>query len=227
MTEQMRVAPAQAAGRRSEPSGSVPDRCARNRAAHAEAGQQLSDDLNVPAAPTGIPNDVEEHIKLMFDLQVLAWQAEITRVTTFMLAKELSTAVYPKSNVRDAFHTLSHHSNIQENKDRFAVLNRYHVKAVRLPPRQAAEDAGRRRDTARSLDGAVRQRHERRQPAQSHRPADHPCRRRIGTAEGRPSPPPPEEHADGQSARGHAPQAGHARQSSSATAREKCFSKRH
>jgi hypothetical protein len=92
-----------------------------------KAGQQLSDDLKVPPAPTGIPSDVEEHVKLMFDLQALAWQAEITRVSTFLLAKELSTAVYSKSNVRDAFHTLSHHSNIQENKDRFAVLNRYHV----------------------------------------------------------------------------------------------------
>jgi hypothetical protein len=91
------------------------------------AGQQLSDDLAVPPAPTGIPRDVEEHIKLMYDLQVLAWQAEITRVSTFLVSKELSTAVYPKSGVRDAFHTLSHHSNVQENKDRFAVLNRYHV----------------------------------------------------------------------------------------------------
>ena len=74
-----------------------------------------------------MPKDVEEHIKLMFDLQVLAWQAEITRVSTMLLAKELSNAVYPKSGIRDAFHILSHHSNVQENKDRFAVLNRYHV----------------------------------------------------------------------------------------------------
>ena len=92
-----------------------------------KAGQQLSEDLSVPPAPTGIPPNVEEHIKLMFDLQALAWQAEITRVSTFLLSKELSTAVYPNSNVRDAFHTLSHHSNIQENKDRFTILNRYHV----------------------------------------------------------------------------------------------------
>ena len=92
-----------------------------------KAGQQLSADLPVPAAPTGVPADIEEHIKLMFDLQVLAWQADITRVSTLLLAKELSGAVYPKSNVRDAFHTLSHHSNIQQNKDRFAVLNTYHV----------------------------------------------------------------------------------------------------
>ena len=92
-----------------------------------KAGQQVSSDLKVPDAPTGVPKDVEEHIKLMFDLQVLAWQADITRVTTLLLAKELSNAVYAKSGVRDAFHILSHHSNLRENMDRFAVLNRYHV----------------------------------------------------------------------------------------------------
>jgi hypothetical protein len=92
-----------------------------------KAGEQVSDDLALPPAPTGVPTDVEEHIKLMYDLQVLAWQTEITRVSTFQVAHELSNAVYPKSTVRDAFHILSHHSNIQENKDRFTVLNRYHV----------------------------------------------------------------------------------------------------
>jgi hypothetical protein len=92
-----------------------------------KAAQQASMDLALPAAPVGAPKEVEEHIKLMFDLQVLAWQADITRVTTMLLAKELSNAVYSKSGVRDAFHILSHHSNIRENQDRFAVLNRYHV----------------------------------------------------------------------------------------------------
>jgi hypothetical protein len=92
-----------------------------------KAGQQLSDDLPVPPAPTGVPTDVEEHIKLMYDLQVLAWQAEISRISTFLMCKELSGAVYPKSGVRDAFHTLSHHSNVRENINRFAVLNSYHV----------------------------------------------------------------------------------------------------
>jgi hypothetical protein len=92
-----------------------------------KADRQLSADLPVPAAPTGVPSDIEEHIKLMLDLQVLAWQADITRVSTMLLAKELSNAVYPRSSIRDAFHTLSHHSNIQANKDRFAVLNTYHV----------------------------------------------------------------------------------------------------
>jgi hypothetical protein len=92
-----------------------------------KVGQQVSSDLNVPPAPTGIPKDFEEHIKLMFDLWVLAWQADLTRVTTLLMAKELSGSVYAKSGIRDAFHTLSHHSNLRENMDKFAILNRYHV----------------------------------------------------------------------------------------------------
>jgi len=92
-----------------------------------KAGDQLSTDLDVPPAPAGVPKDFDDYIRLMFDLQVLAWQADITRVTTLLMAKELSNAVYPKSGVRDAFHILSHHSNLKENKERFAVLNRYHV----------------------------------------------------------------------------------------------------
>jgi hypothetical protein len=91
-----------------------------------KVGQQLSPDLPVPAAPTGIPTDFEEHIKLMFDLWTLAWQADITRITTLLMAKELSNSTYPKSGIRDAFHILSHHSNLRENMDKFAVLNRYH-----------------------------------------------------------------------------------------------------
>ena len=63
----------------------------------------------------------------MYDLQVLAWQTEISRVSTFLMAKELSGAIYPASGVRDGFHTLSHHSNNEDNKARFALLNRYHV----------------------------------------------------------------------------------------------------
>jgi hypothetical protein len=91
------------------------------------AGQQLSADLDVPLRPAGIPDDIEEHIKLMMDLQVLAFQAEITRISTLLMATELTNTVYPGSGIRESFHILSHHSNVQENKDRFAVLNRYHV----------------------------------------------------------------------------------------------------
>ena len=87
----------------------------------------MDEHIALPQKPSGIPDDVEEHIKLMYELMALAWQTEITRITTFMLAKELSNAVYPKSGIRDSFHILSHHSNNEDNKARFAVLNRYHV----------------------------------------------------------------------------------------------------
>lgn len=92
-----------------------------------QAGAKVTDDIEVPDKPNGIPAEVDEHIKLMYDLQVLAWQTEISRVSTFLMAKELSGAVYPASGVRDSFHTLSHHSNNEDNKARFAVLNTYHV----------------------------------------------------------------------------------------------------
>jgi len=61
------------------------------------------------------------------DLQVLAFQAEITRVSTLMFARELSTATYPETTIRDPFHNLSHHSNDRGNMDRFAQLNSYHM----------------------------------------------------------------------------------------------------
>jgi Protein of unknown function (DUF1552) len=93
----------------------------------SQAGERVGGDVTLPTKPTGIPGDVEQHIKLMYDLMALAWQTEITRISTFLVAKELSNAVYQKSGVMDSFHILSHHSNNEDNKARFAVLNRYHV----------------------------------------------------------------------------------------------------
>jgi hypothetical protein len=88
---------------------------------------KLSTDLDLPAAPVGIPGGFEEHLNLMFDLQVLAYKSEITRISTLMLARENSNAFYPGSGVREGFHNASHHSNERKNMDQFAVINRYHV----------------------------------------------------------------------------------------------------
>jgi hypothetical protein len=82
--------------------------------------------LDVPDTPTGVPDAFEQHIKMLFDLQVLAFRAEITRISTLMLAHELSNVTYPATSIRDGFHNLSHHSNNRANKDRFAELNAYH-----------------------------------------------------------------------------------------------------
>ena len=87
----------------------------------------LSREPELPNAPVGIPADFETHLKLLFDLQVLAYKSEITRISTLMLARENSNAVYQATGIRDGFHNASHHSNEQKNKDQFAVINRYHV----------------------------------------------------------------------------------------------------
>ena len=91
---------------------------------------RLSTGIELPEAPVGVPDDLEEHTNLMFDLQVLAYKTEITRISTLMLARENSNAVYPGSGVREGFHNASHHSNERKNMDQFAVINRYHVKAL-------------------------------------------------------------------------------------------------
>jgi Protein of unknown function (DUF1552) len=91
-----------------------------------QSAERVDSHVTLPKKPSGVPEDVEVHIKLMYDLMALAWQTEITRISTFIVAKELSNAVYPNSGVRDSFHILSHHSNNEDNKARFAVLNRYH-----------------------------------------------------------------------------------------------------
>jgi hypothetical protein len=95
-----------------------------------KAEKQASSSVTVPESPVGIPETFDEHIKLMFDLQVIAFQSEITRVSTLMLARDLSGSTYPLSGVRDAFHGASHHSDIPANMDKFALINRYHVQML-------------------------------------------------------------------------------------------------
>jgi Protein of unknown function (DUF1552) len=77
--------------------------------------------------PVGVPASWEEHVKLMFDLQVLALQADITRVITFQMARETSNRTYPQIGVPDAHHPLSHHTNNPEKLMRLAKVNAYHV----------------------------------------------------------------------------------------------------
>ncbi|MGD8808905.1 MAG: DUF1552 domain-containing protein [Gammaproteobacteria bacterium] len=96
----------------------------------ALAARTVVDEERVPARPAGIPDDYETHVTLMLDLIVLAWQAEITRVSTMMVAAEISNAVYPGSGVNEPFHNLSHHSEIPAKLDRLAQLNEYHVRTV-------------------------------------------------------------------------------------------------
>ena len=86
-------------------------------------------DLEVPDKPSGVPGDFEEHAMLMFDLLALAWSADLTRIATFMVSRELSNRLYPRSGVNEGFHNASHHSGIAANVERLAKLNEYHTRA--------------------------------------------------------------------------------------------------
>src|SRR4029453_8350061 len=83
--------------------------------------------LNVPASPTGIPDDHQEHSRLMFDLMALAFQADITRISTFMMAREVSYRTFPKLGISEAFHPASHHQNNAGRLETLAKINTFHV----------------------------------------------------------------------------------------------------
>ena len=81
---------------------------------------------NAGAAPVGVPTDFEEHVGLMFDLLAVAYQSDITRVFTFMMARELSQRTYPKLNVLDPHHATSHHRNQPALMAACARIQTYH-----------------------------------------------------------------------------------------------------
>ena len=81
----------------------------------------------IPEAPVGVPDSFEDHVKLMFDLQVLAFSADITRVSAFKMGRDVSSRVYPESGVKTPFHALSHHGENPKKIAEYAKLNQYHV----------------------------------------------------------------------------------------------------
>lgn len=84
----------------------------------------------LPDAPVGVPDSFDEHVKLMFDLQVLAFMTDSTRVSTFKMGRDVSSRVYPESGVKTPFHALSHHGENPAKIEEFSRLNQYHVSKV-------------------------------------------------------------------------------------------------
>jgi Protein of unknown function (DUF1552) len=92
------------------------------------AAQKDTTSLEIPEAPIGVPNDIDLHFKMMFDLMALAFQADVTRVVTFSMDREASMRTYNNLSISEAFHPLSHHSNDPGKQDRLAVIQNYHTK---------------------------------------------------------------------------------------------------
>jgi hypothetical protein len=95
------------------------------RIQRAEA--QTATAVTVPAAPIGIPDDFEQHVALMFDLMALAYEADVTRVFTFMMSRDASQRVYPNIGIAEPHHSMSHHGNNPEKLANLVALNTYHM----------------------------------------------------------------------------------------------------
>ena len=89
--------------------------------------ESTNSDFEVPDRPVGVPDTFREYAELMFDLQVLAFQADITRVTSFMMARENITRSYDEIGLPEAHHSMSHHGNNPDKMKDFAKLNTYHI----------------------------------------------------------------------------------------------------
>src|SRR5262249_10482487 len=86
--------------------------------------------IELPERPTDIPNTMDEHAKLMFDLQALGFRADATRVFTMVMSRELSPRTYPQVNVPDQAHAVSHHRNDPELIAKKVRIDTYHVQLL-------------------------------------------------------------------------------------------------
>jgi hypothetical protein len=91
-------------------------------------GEQDFTGIEIPDAPLGVPGNWEQHINLMFDLIALAYEAELTRITTMMISAEISMLTYNQVGISDAYHPLSHHRYVPDKMDKCAVVQTYHSK---------------------------------------------------------------------------------------------------
>jgi hypothetical protein len=91
------------------------------------ASKAHNEDLSIPDAPVGTPNDLTEYFKLMFDLMALAFQADITRVITLSMDHEASMRTYTNLNIAEGFHPLSHHGNNPAKMDKLVQIQNYHT----------------------------------------------------------------------------------------------------
>jgi len=100
------------------------------RIQNVEAANRSGETRALPDAPMGVPDSFDEHIKLMFDLQAVAFASEVTRVFAFKLSRDVSGRVFPSTGVTTGFHNASHHNERPERILDFAKINTYHVSLV-------------------------------------------------------------------------------------------------
>jgi len=92
---------------------------------------QGDQELELPSRPAGVPFDFEEHVKLMYELMALSYQADITRVITFMVSREVSNRTYTQIGVTDGHHAISHHQNRAEKMEKNVRIQTFNVNQFR------------------------------------------------------------------------------------------------
>ena len=90
-------------------------------------GEATNSDFAALEAPVGVPGTFREYAELMYDLQVLAFQTDVTRVTSFMMARENINRAYPEIGLPEAHHSISHHGNNPQKMTDYSKLNAYHI----------------------------------------------------------------------------------------------------
>ena len=106
-----------------------------------QIAEKNNQEMALPALerPSGIPDAFEDHVRLMIDLQVVAMQANVTRVSTFMIGREVSQRSYPQIGVSDAHHSISHHGNEAEKLARLTKINTLHMEMFAYQLKRMAE----------------------------------------------------------------------------------------
>jgi len=100
------------------------------RIERVEAQNRTGEPRELPGAPIGVPDSFEEHVKLMFDLQAIAFASDTTRVFAFKLGRDASNRVYAESGFKGAFHSASHHQDRDDRITEYAKINKYHVSMI-------------------------------------------------------------------------------------------------
>jgi hypothetical protein len=93
----------------------------------ARAERQTAEDLTIPEAPIGVPATFEEHVDVMFELMAVAYEADLSRVFTFMMNREASQVVFPGIGINEPWHHISHHGNDTEKLASLVKINTWHI----------------------------------------------------------------------------------------------------
>ena len=143
--------------------------------------------IDVPEAPIGELNAFGSQVDLLFDLIALAYQADLTRVASYIMVAEGTNRTYNHIGVSDSFHPVSHHANDLSRIEKLVKIQTWHMERFAAFVKKIAADSRWRRHAARPRDVPVRLEHVQQRSAQRTPAADDPRRRRERRAQGRPA----------------------------------------